>query len=98
LIANIPGIKILYLFLFYGTLRASTLLPTMTIILKEKVSEPGVFWGIVLAIAIGLPVFAYGKFTNDLPFILFGSLFTVGVSGAVTWLYPFKGRVERYGY
>ena len=28
LVANIPNMQILYLFLFYGTLRASTLIPT----------------------------------------------------------------------
>jgi Na+/proline symporter len=83
-IANLPGMKILYLFLFYGTLRASTLLPTVILILKKDVSEPGVFWGIVSAIAVGLPIFAYGKFTGNLPFIVFGSIFTVGISGTVT--------------
>ena len=87
-IANIPGMQILYLFLFYGTLRASTLLPTVIVILKERVSEPGVFWGIVAAIAIGLPIFAYGKFAGNLFFTVFGSVFTVGISGTIALVYP----------
>ena len=76
-IANLPGMKILYLFLFYGTLRASTLLPTVITLLGKRLSERGVFWGISMAICIGLPVFAYGGFTKQLEWKLFGSIFTV---------------------
>ncbi|MFT4304697.1 MAG: sodium:solute symporter family transporter [Candidatus Woesearchaeota archaeon] len=83
LIANIPGMKILYLFLFYGTLRASTLLPTVIAILKNKVSESGMFWGILLAIVIGLPIFAYGNFNKITIFIVIGSLLTVLLSGGI---------------
>jgi Na+/proline symporter len=86
LIANIPGMKILYLFLFYGTLRASTLLPTIITLLNDRVSERGMFWGISGSIAIGLPIFAYGKFTGSVGMIVFGSLFTVLFSGGVVWL------------
>jgi Na+/proline symporter len=96
-IANLPGMKILYLFLFYGTLRASTLLPTVILILKKDVSEPGVFWGIVSAIAVGLPIFAYGKFTGNLPFIVFGSIFTVGISGTVTLVMSKVRETARVG-
>lgn len=82
-IANIPGLTILYLFLFYGTLRASTLLPTIITILKKKVSEAGMFWGILTSITIGLPVFAYGNIYKVLPLIIGGSLFTVLASGMI---------------
>ena len=84
LIANIPGMKILYLFLFYGTLRASTLLPTIITLLSDRVNEKGVFWGILMSISFGLPMFAYAKFTGNVPWIVIGSLFTVLCSGIVT--------------
>lgn len=88
-IANAPGIKILYLFLFYGTLRASTLLPTvMTLIAKEDaISERGVFWGIVVSITVGLPVFGYGNFYKDTTWMIVGSLVTVLASGAIAWVW-----------
>lgn len=85
-IANLPGIKILHLFLFYGTLRASTLLPTVLTLLSEKIAEKGVFWGILAAILIGLPVFAYGSITGDTPWVVTGSLFTVLSSGMITFI------------
>lgn len=86
LIANIPGMKILYLFLFYGTLRASTLLPTVMMLLSTKVRERGVFWGIVTAIVVGLPVFAYGNFAGVLSVKVIGSIFTVLSSGTITYI------------
>lgn len=86
-IANIPGNKILYLFLFYATMRSSTLLPTVTMILKQKaVSEAGMFYGIIASLCIGLPIFAYGNFNKLTPFIVAGSLITVFASGLSVWV------------
>ncbi|MCP4214135.1 MAG: hypothetical protein GY765_05740 [bacterium] len=91
-IANIPGMKILYLFLFYGVLRASTLLPTMITLLKEKLSEQGVFYGILASIVVGLPVFAYGNFSGSTSLKVAGSLMTVLISGATTLVVTFIKR------
>ncbi|MFP4477619.1 MAG: hypothetical protein ACLFOY_18810 [Desulfatibacillaceae bacterium] len=74
--------KILYLFLFYGTLRASTLLPTVIALLSDRVGERSLFFGITCAIAVGLPVFACGNFTGHTGWTIAGSLLTVGLSGA----------------
>lgn len=86
LIANAPGMKILYLFLFYGTLRASTLLPTILSLLTATVSERGVFWGIVLALSVGLPLFAIARLQGWDGLAIAGSVFTVSVSGLVAWV------------
>ncbi len=83
-VANISGMKILYLFLFYGTLRASTLLPTVISLSKAKVSESGLFWGILVSMLVGLPVFSYGNFAKDTWWTVAGSLGTVLTSGLVT--------------
>ncbi|UCG39663.1 MAG: hypothetical protein JSV00_05445, partial [bacterium] len=83
-VANIPDMKILYLFLFYGTLRASTLLPTVISLLKTRVSEAGLFYGITASILIGLPIFAYGNFNRMTTWTVVGSLVTVLTSGLVT--------------
>jgi Na+/proline symporter len=67
-IANIPGMKVLYLFLFYGALRSSTLTPTVISLLRRDkfVSERGMFWGIVVALAAFVPLFAWGNFNGVL--------------------------------
>jgi len=87
-IANVPGLKILYLFLFYGTLRASTLLPTVITLLTNRPREQGMFLGILASIVVGLPVFAYGNFKQVLCYKVIGAILTVAVSGAIvvaTW-------------
>lgn len=81
LIANIPGLTILYLFLLYGTLRSSVMLPTVLAILDKRMSERGLFYGILTSMIVGLPIFAYGNFTGNIPMIVFGSLFTILASG-----------------
>jgi urea-proton symporter len=77
IIANIPGLQILHLFLFYGTLRASTLVPTVLTLLDKRLNESAVFYGILSAIFIGLPIFAYGNLNKIPEMIVGGSLATV---------------------
>lgn len=76
-VANIPGLKILHLFLFYGTIRSATLLPTLLTILGKKLPEVGVFWGVLTSILIGLPVFVYGNFSGQPLIAAAGSLVTI---------------------
>lgn len=91
LIANIPGLTITHLFLFYGTLRASTLLPTMLTLLGKKLSADGVFWGIVSSICLGLPIFAVGNILGLPVWKTAGSLITVLMSGFVAVCISKKG-------
>jgi len=83
-IANIPGMTITYLFLFYGTLRSSVMLPSVWAIKGVKMSESGLFWGILLSLCIGLPVFAIGNLNGNVAMIVTGSLLTIGLSGILS--------------
>ena len=83
LIANIPGLTILYLFLLYGTLRSSVMLPTVFAILGKRMTERGMFYGILTSMVVGLPVFAYGNLVGNIPLIVAGSLFTILASGLI---------------
>ncbi len=86
LVANIPGITITYLFLFYGTLRSSVMLPTIFAIKGYKMSESGLYYGIIASLCIGLPIFAIGNLNGIVPMIVTGSLLTIGLSGAIAML------------
>jgi len=88
LIANVPGLTITYLFLFYGTLRSSVMLPTIFAIQGRKMTESGLFWGIVVSLAIGLPMFAIGKLSGSTGWTLAGSLFTILASGIIARILP----------
>jgi Na+/proline symporter len=84
LIANIPGLKILHLFLIYGTLRASVMLPTAFAIKGIRMSERGLFYGLLTSMVIGLPIFAIGNFSANTVLIVTGSLFTILASGIIS--------------
>lgn len=87
-VANIPGLTITYLFLFYGTLRSSVMLPTIFAINGRKMTERGLFYGILASIVIGLPIFAIGNLNGNVPMIVTGSLLTIGLSGLISRVLP----------
>lgn len=90
-IANISGLTVTHLFLFYGTLRASTLLPTVMTLLGKRLAAKGVYAGILISLCVGLPIFAYGNLAGDSVFKTIGSLTTVSLSGIVAALASRKG-------
>ena len=90
-IANRPGLTATHLFLFYCTLRATTLLPTALTLAGVKLTASGVFAGIVTSFCIGLPVFAYGNINNLSAWKTAGSLLTVLLSGIVAAAFSRKG-------
>lgn len=83
-----------YLFLFYGTLRASTLLPTVMTLKGVRLNAKGIIAGVVTALAVGLPVFAYGSVLNSGPYKTLGSLLTVLLSGIIAL--AASGKERRY--
>ena len=93
LIANIPGMTIVYLFLFYGTLRSSVMLPTIFAIKGVKMSEKGLYYGLIISMCVGLPIFAIGNLANIIPMIVFGSVFTILASAVCTLTIDKKNRI-----
>lgn len=98
LVANIPNMEIVYLFLFYGTLRAGTLIPTLLTIIgldkKEvKPSEAGMFYGIIAGLAIGLPVYMLGRFGGNNPDLMWiGTCITCFLPALITYLSSSNGK------
>ena len=93
LIANIPGITVTGLFLFYGTLRASTLFVTLLTLSGKRLAARGVFYGVVLSVLVGLPVFAFGSVADIPEMKVAGSVLSVGISGAFALIYT--GRMKK---
>ncbi len=82
-VANTPGLTVTHLFLMYGTLRASTLLPTVFTLRGLKLKAEGVVAGIISALIVGLPIFAYGNINGIAAYKTVGSLATVLLSGII---------------
>ena len=77
-IANIPNLTIFWLFLFYGVLRSSILVPTVITMVKRKLpSESSIFYGILGAFFIGIPIYFYGALNDVVPISVLGTIMTV---------------------
>lgn len=83
LIANIPGLTVTHMFLIYGTLRATTLLPTVFTLCRVNLNAKGVISGISTAMLTGLPIFAYATLNNIAMLKTAASLYTVLSAGII---------------
>lgn len=91
-VANIPGLTVTHLFLMYGTLRASTLLPTIFTLKGIRLESKGVVAGVVCALIVGMPIFAYGNIFGVAAYKTAGSIITVLLSGAAALAVSRKAR------
>lgn len=61
-VANIPGITLVHLFVFFAILRAAVWLPSVIALLTPNlVTGTGMFWGITLAVIPGETLYIYGR-------------------------------------
>lgn len=93
-LANVPGLTVVGLFIVYGTLRASTLAPTVLVLTRRTVAEAGVFWGVTSALAVGVPLSAYGNLTGQPPWIVAGSLTVLALSAGITLAASWRDRAR----
>lgn len=84
LIANIPGLTVTGLFLVYGALRSTTMLPTVLTLKGKRLSARGVFLGVLASLVIGMPIFIAGTMTGSAALKTTGSLCAVLLSGIVS--------------
>lgn len=85
IVAN-SGVTVPQLFLIYGTVRATTMLPTVLTFFDNRLRESGVFYGIILSMVLGIPVFVYGSLNSLWQFKVAGSLFALSISGVVAYV------------
>lgn len=83
-IANIPGLGVTDLFLVYGALRATTMLPTVLTLLARPLKAGAVFAGIVSAMLIGIPLFVIGLLGGNVMLQTVGSLCALLLSGLIS--------------
>ena len=86
-IAFIPRLQIVHLFLFYGTWRASTMIPTMLSLFWDKLNSSAVFVAILASLVLGAPVYALGTLLNNATLSVSGSILVIiiGFTTCFTW-------------
>ncbi|MGH8488882.1 MAG: sodium:solute symporter family transporter [Gammaproteobacteria bacterium] len=78
-IAMIPNLKILHLFLFYGTLRASTLIPTVLTLYWPRLQSKAVFYAVMGSLIFGAPILALGTYLGNPHLSVTGSLLVIAI-------------------
>ncbi len=94
LIANIPGLTVTGLFLVYGALRSTTMLPTVLTLKGKALSANGVFAGVLASLVIGMPVFIVGAVTDSAALKAAGSLCAVLLSGIISLALGRRGEAR----
>lgn len=83
-IALIPTIQLLYLILLVGVLRSALLIPTVLSLFWSRLDSKFTFGGILLGIAIGVPLFVYGSIVKNATISSVGALVPISITlGAV---------------
>lgn len=86
-IANLPGLTILSLWFFYGTIRAAITVPSIAMILSRRpLHEPSVFWGILVSLAVWLPVAGYAVISGGGMWQTYSLVGILAFSGTATLL------------
>jgi urea-proton symporter len=86
----IPNFGLVQLWWVFNTIAACIMVPTVLSLYWDKLSEKGVFWGVLTSFVVGIPLFIYGNVINKPIWIVGASLFIVAVSTLFSVLIPRK--------
>lgn len=92
----IPGFGLQQLWWVFNTIAACVMVPTVLSLYWDRLSERGVFWGILVAFVVGIPLFIYGNVINQPVWIVGSSLFIVAISTLFCVLLSDKRSAVRY--
>lgn len=84
----IPGFGLKHLWWIFNTIAACVVVPTILSLYWNKLDAKGVFWGVLIAFIVGVPLFIYGNIINNSMWIVSASLFIIGISTACCVLMP----------
>lgn len=85
-ILYIPHFGLQQLWWIFNTIAACVMVPTVLSLYYEKLSERGVFWGVLASFVIGVPLFVYSNIIGDPAWIVGSSISVVGISTAISLL------------
>ncbi len=84
----IPAFGLKHLWWIFNTIAACVVVPTILSLYWSRLSERGVFWGILVAFIIGVPLFIYGNIINNPGWIVGASLFIITISTVFCLILP----------
>ncbi len=84
----IPGFKLQQLWWVFNTVAACVMVPTILSLYWERLNPKGVFWGVLVAFFVGLPLFIYSNIIDKPVWIVLSALFVVGVTLVFCLAFP----------
>lgn len=86
----IPGFGLKHLWWIFNTVAACVVVPTVLSLFWKRLDARGVFWGVLVAFVIGIPLFIYGNIIDNQFWIVGASLFIIAISTGFCLLMPRK--------
>ncbi|MEK7118699.1 MAG: hypothetical protein AAB869_03750 [Patescibacteria group bacterium] len=86
----IPGFGLQQLWWIFNTVAACVVVPTVLSLYWNRLDARGVFWGVLVAFVVGVPLFVYSNIINNSTWIVAASLFIIAVSTGFCLLMPRK--------
>lgn len=86
----IPGFKLQQLWWVFNTVAACVMVPTILSLYWERLNPKGVFWGVLVAFFVGLPLFIYSNLIDKPVWIVGSALFVVGITLVFCLAFPKK--------
>lgn len=95
--ASIPGMDFIWVWFFYGAVRIATMVPTMFALgaRHDRVTESGMFWGIIAGFLVGVPLLLAGNLLNNPALDAAGVIGALIASAAVLLLISYTTRPDR---
>ena len=84
----IPGFKLQQLWWVFNTVAACVMVPTILSLYWKRLNPKGVFWGVLIAFFVGLPLFIYSNIIDRPVWIVSSALFVVGVTLVFCLAFP----------
>lgn len=87
-IIYIPNFQLKQLWWVFNTVAACVMVPTILSLYWERLSAKGVFWGVLFAFFVGLPIFIYSNIIDKPVWIVLSSLFIVAITLGFCLIFP----------
>lgn len=84
----IPGFGLQQLWWVFNTVAACVVVPTVLSLYWDRLDARGVFWGVLVAFVVGIPLFIYSNIINSPVWIVASSLFIIAVSTVFCLIFP----------
>ena len=89
----IPHFGLKQLWWVFNTVAACVMVPTILSLYWERLDARGVFWGVIIAFFVGLPLFIYSNIADKPLWIVLSALFVVIVTLAFCLAFPKKKSI-----